>query len=265
MTTSTPIPQALSPHLLEVAQTLLAARQAGSAPADAARLALRVTSPDDAYAIQDWLLRSVEGTAAMPRHWKSGGPSRDAPLTHAPLPAGGVMNNPADARKLPLRQLRIEAEIALRLGREVDAAQAASLMPESAGALIDGMAVSIELVDSRWAPATAATTLAKLADLSSHGALAIGEWQAFAPRDWLAQVCTVQIGQNPPVRFTGTHSLGDPAWLLPGWLRHLTRHGERVPRGTVVTTGSWCGLLSAAPGDRVRADFEGVGHACVLL
>ncbi len=93
----------------------------------------------------------------------------------------------------------------------------------------------------------------------------LGEWQAYAPRDWLGQLCTVHIGENAPVRFTGTHSLGDPAWLLPGWLRHLTRHGARVPPGTVVTTGSWCGLLSAAPGDRVRADFEGIGQASVLL
>ena len=139
------------------------------------------------------------------------------------------------------------------------------LTPASALALIDAMAVSIELVDSRWAPAAAATPMAKLADLSSHGALALGPWQAYAPRDWPAQTCTVHIGQNAPVRFTGTHSLDDPAWLLPAWLRHLTRHGERVPCGTVVTTGTWCGLLSAAPGDLVRVDFEGIGEASVLL
>jgi 2-keto-4-pentenoate hydratase len=255
----------LRPQLLEVTQALLAARHTGSPAADASRLADQVQSAGDAYAIHDWLLQAIDGTAAVPGHWKSGGPSRDAPLTHAPLPVRGVMASPADAHALPLRQWRIEAEVALRLGAEVDAAQAALLTPESAASLIDDMAVSIELVDSRWAPASAATVWAKLADLSSHGALVLGEWHPFAPRDWLAQVCTVQIGQNTPARFTGTHSLGDPAWLLAGWLRHLTRHGARVPRGTVVTTGSWCGLLPASPGDRVQAAFEGIGQAVVQL
>jgi 2-keto-4-pentenoate hydratase len=38
-----------------------------------------------------------------------------------------------------------------------------------------------------------------------------------------------------------------------------------VPRGTVVTTGTWCGLLEAHQGDRVRAVFDGIGEAEVQL
>ena len=75
----------------------------------------------------------------------------------------------------------------------------------------------------------------------------------------------MQIGQAAPQSFTGTHSLGDPAWLLPAWLQHASRHGATVPRGTVVTTGTWCGMLEARRGDRVRAVFEGVGSAEVQL
>jgi 2-keto-4-pentenoate hydratase len=93
----------------------------------------------------------------------------------------------------------------------------------------------------------------------------LGEWQAFAPRDWSKQSCTVEIGQQPPQAFTGTYSLGDPAWLLPTWLRHATRNGATVPRGTVVTTGTWCGLLDAQRGDRVRATFPGIGAAELQL
>jgi 2-keto-4-pentenoate hydratase len=75
----------------------------------------------------------------------------------------------------------------------------------------------------------------------------------------------VTIGGQPAQSFQGTHSLADPAWLLPLWLRHVTRKGETVPRGTVVTTGTWCGLLEARKGDRVRAVFEGIGQAQVQL
>ena len=45
--------------------------------------------------------------------WKSGGPSRDAVLTHAPLPPQGVWTSPANAREHPFRLRVIEAEIAL--------------------------------------------------------------------------------------------------------------------------------------------------------
>ena len=53
------------------------------------------------------------------------------------------------------------------------------------------------------------------------------------------------------------------SWLLAPWLRHATRGGQTVPGGTVVTTGTWCGMLSAAVGDLVTARFEGVGQASV--
>src|SRR5262249_36214197 len=127
-----------------------------------------------------------------------------------------------------------------------------------------GMCVSIEVVDSRWEN-RAANALLKLADLQSHGALVLGAWQPFAPRDWAQQACTVQVGDAAPQSFRGTHSLGDPAWLLPTWLRHVTRHGATVPKGTVVTTGTWCGMLEAKAGEKVKAVFEGIGEAEVQL
>jgi 2-keto-4-pentenoate hydratase len=127
------------------------------------------------------------------------------------------------------------------------------------------MTVSIEIVDSRWQQARSASALLKLADLQSHGALVLGEWKPFAARDWSAQQCTVFIGNAAPQVFRGTQSLGDPAWLLPVWLKHVTRDGVTVPRGTVVTTGTWCGLLEAKKGDRVRAVFEGMGEAEIQL
>jgi 2-keto-4-pentenoate hydratase len=33
----------------------------------------------------------------------------------------------------------------------------------------------------------------------------------------------------------------------------------------VVTTGSWCGMLPTAAGERVRVRFEGVGEASLQL
>jgi len=234
---------------------------------DAAPLERLLPGPEEAYAAQDRVARELSWfDAPVPRHWKSGGPSRAAVLTHAPLPPQHVWSSPADARGTHFNGRLIEAEVALRLGRDVGAAEAAGLTHEAAPALVDAMTVSIEIVDSRWQQGPrSAPALLKLADLQSHGALVLGEWQPFAPRDWAGQACVVRIGDAPVRTFQGTHSLGDPAWLLPIWLRHVTRGGGTVPRGTVVTTGTWCGMLEAQAGDRVGVEFEGIGSAQVQL
>jgi 2-keto-4-pentenoate hydratase len=185
-------------------------------------------------------------------------------MTHAPLPPAGVWASPADAKAWPFNWRVIEAEIALRLGRSVDAALAATLDMESAAALIDAMTVSIEVVDSRWKQNFKAPAPMRLADLQSHGALVLGKWVPFSARDWLAQPCRVQIGERVS-EFRGTHSCGDPAWVLPAWLRHATRDGDTLPAGTVVTTGTWCGALETHAGEHVSVAFDGVGHAEIQL
>lgn len=217
-----------------------------------------------AYAVQRRVAEALGWGA--PRFWKSGGPSRQAEATHAALPATGVQASPADLRAAPFHWRGIEAEIALRLRSPVDANCAAALDEAGARALVDAMCVSIEIVDSRWTEALNAPPLAKLADLSSHGALVLGDWVPFdTARDWSAQPCSVAIGAQPLRRFTGTHSMGDPVFVLPRWLRHATRDGAVVPAGTVVTTGTWCGLPMAAAGDEVIVEFEGIGQARVRL
>lgn len=219
-----------------------------------------------AYAVQDAVASAFGWFDGLPaRHWKSGGPSREAMLTHAPLPPAGVWTSPAQAGDWPFHFRGIEAEVALRLGREVSPGLAMSLDGAGAAELIDAMCVSIEIIDSRWEDGLNAPALAKLADQQLHGALVLGAWVPFVPRDWATQMARVQVGAQAPVEFQGTHSLADPAFLLPAWLRHATRQGHSLPAGTVVTTGTWVGVLQAAAGDLVTAEFPGIGSASVQL
>ena len=215
-----------------------------------------------AYAVQDRVAEAMGwfGTA-VPGHWKSGGPSRDVVLTHAPLPPAGVRASPANFSDMHFNAPGIESEIALRLGEAVTPERAAALTPETAAVLIDAMTVSIEIVDSRWEDPAKASALLRLADQQSHGALVLGTWVPYAARDWAAQVCETRIGTNAPDLRKGAHSMGDPAWLLPIWLRHVTRNGATVPAGTVVTTGSWVGVLPVRKGDTVVVEFPGIGRA----
>lgn len=246
-----------------VAQALAAAWQGGQTTSAQPWALADATA---AYAAQDALAQAMGWFPPGPaRHWKSGGPNRQAVLTHAPLPPAGVRSSPAQYADMPFHTIGIEAEIALRLGQAASPAQAAALTPETAGMFVDAMAVSIEIVDSRWAEGGAAPALLRLADLQSHGALVLGEWQPYAARDWAAQRCVARIGTREPVLRTGTHPLADPVWLLPTWLQHATRNGATVAAGTVVTTGSWVGLLPAARGEAVEVEFDGVGRATLTL
>lgn len=239
---------------------LLQARRSGQ-PVSAPALADAAA----AYAVQHRVADALGWFAtARPPAWKSGGPSRESVQTHAPLPPAGLWASPADARGQVWQLRGIEAEIVLRLGHDVAPADAAGLDVAGARALVDVMGVAIEIVDSRWAEALAASAEAKLADLQSHGALVLGDWIVFEPdRDWSKQVCRVRIGSGDERDFVGSHSMADPCWVLPAWLRHATQQGAGVSAGTMVTTGTWCGLLHAAPGDAVSVVFDGIGEACV--
>lgn len=221
-----------------------------------------VGNASEAYAVQDRVAQAMGwfGTTG-PGHWKSGGPSRDTALTHAPLPTVGVRASPANFSDMHFNAPGIESEIALRLAEAVTPERAAALTPETAAALVDAMTVSIEIVDSRWDVPANASELLRLADQQSHGALVLGAWVPYVARDWATQICETRIGDRAPDQRKGTHSLGDPAWVLAAWLQHATRHGATVPAGTVVTTGSWVGVLPVRKGDTVVVSFPGVGQA----
>jgi 2-keto-4-pentenoate hydratase len=59
--------------------------------------------------------------------------------------------------------------------------------------------------------------------------------------------------------------MADPTFVLPAWLRHATRGGRSIAAGTAVTTGTWVGILHAAAGDLVTAEFDGIGVASLQL
>lgn len=247
------------------ADAIVQARRSGKA-ASAADFDGAIAGLEEAYAAQrrvademGWFDASSQPAIVA---WKSGGAARDVPLTHAQLPSQGVRNSPADLSDMPFFAPAIEAEIALRLGREIGPDEVAQLADPSR--LIDAMCVSIEVVDSSWREGADAPPMLKLADAQSHGALVLGEWTDFNERDWRFQRCEVNIAGTRQ-EFTGTHALGYPAWLLPKWLHHATLGGDLLPAGTVVTTGTWCGLLPARRGDEVRVVFDGIGEATLRL
>ncbi|WP_260986383.1 fumarylacetoacetate hydrolase family protein [Bordetella genomosp. 13] len=244
----------------EFAQALVGAYRTGTV-LDAALWQDSVKGEQAAYAVQDAVAAELGWWRAgeVARYWKSGGPTRSATLTHAGLPPDAVRGNGAEYSDLRLHAPGVEAEVALRLVRAVTPDEAALLAEDAVDGLIDAMTVSVELVDSRFEQASQAPALLRLADCQSHAGLVLGDWIPYARRPWHQQVCEVRIDDGAAQLHMGTHSLGDPAWLLPAWLRHLTRHGATVPAGTVVTTGTWNGVHAVQPGMKVDVAFPGIG------
>jgi 2-keto-4-pentenoate hydratase len=256
----TGIPESLSALVDKLAD----AHRGGPAVDDQAAQPL-VTSLDDAYAVQEQLYAALGNPAGVAPFWKTGGPTRNDAMRHAPLPVAGVRKSGNNLDRVPLRNRWIEAEVALGLARAVTPEMARDLAHEDARALVGAMCVSIELVDTRWAAGRAAAPLLKVADLVVHGALVLGEPVPFEARAWDQQACRVRIGGGDWQEFRGSLGVGDPLWVLPHWLRHVTRNGATVPAGTIATTGTWCGLLEAAAGDLVVVEFPGIGSASVQL
>lgn len=249
----------------EIADVLVHARREGVQPA-AASIAHPPESEEAAYAVQARVAQALKWFDTVPPlYWKSGGPAKDKPVLHAPLPPQCVFESPADLSHTLLFAPGIEAEVALLLGQDVTAEAVSRLQRSEVEPLIDAMAVSVEVVDSRWVEGSAAPALLRLADQQAHGALVLGAWQPYERWDWAAQTCHIRIGTAEAVIRQGSHAYGDPLWGVLEWLRHVTRHGDTVPAGTVVTTGTWCGVLPAERGDTVEVSFDGLGLAALRL
>lgn len=228
-----------------------------------------VTNEEQAYAVQQGVARTlgwVSPQRPVASAWKSGAATRDGPYGHAPLDPAGLRQQRFEALPPVDLLLGFEAEIALRLGRDVSPGQALALQPEQVlrrpGHWIDALCVSVELVGSRWQEGLDAPELLRLADHQSHAGLLLGPWQRFAPRDWSMIGLRIAQPGRAALRLTGAHALLDPAWLLPAWLRHLSRDGHSVPAGTLVSTGAWGGLQGLSPAGRdgapIEVEFEGL-------
>ncbi|MEP6964337.1 MAG: 2-keto-4-pentenoate hydratase, partial [Polaromonas sp.] len=127
------------PHVNAVVEALLHARESRH-QAEAGEFSETLSSAEQAYAVQDGVAQALHWFGPEgPMHWKSGGPSRQATLTHAPLPPAGIWNSPATAGAFAFSMRGIEAEVALRLGQSVNAEQAATLDASGASALIEAM------------------------------------------------------------------------------------------------------------------------------
>jgi 2-keto-4-pentenoate hydratase len=235
------------------ADRLIRARNAG------AGIGWREVLPADvdaAYAVQDATVARLGSVRA----WKVGAKGRQITPICAPLPATGVLGSGATLAGPPWLLRGVEVELALRVGRDLDAADAL-LGPEALAAAFDAVLPAVEVVETRLADWRTAAPLALLADLQSHGALVLGEPMAMPPLrpDLLTLQATLEFDGRTVAETCG----GNPAqdvWRLLGWLiGHCAQRGAPLRAGQFVTTGSCTGMLFAPQGTLVQARLTGFG------
>lgn len=220
-------------------------------PIDDLPPALRPRTLEEAYYVQDVILRALGREGG----WKVGAPSPEATPLFAPMPVDGFAAS-GDLIAGEFRRLRgVEAEIAFLMGKDLPPRSTPYSREEVMGA-IASCHPAIELLESALLDPDAADRLSAIADLQSNAGFVQGEaiegWQNlnFAS-------LSAEMNVDGFVRVTrGKNAAGGDLLRLVQWLANEAQHRTGGLRaGQWITTGSWTGKIFAESGSTVTARF----------
>ncbi len=171
-----------------------------------------------------------------------------------------VFDSPARIAIVPEHTPAVEAEFALRLGRDLPARSAPYTLADVADA-VDAVAGAIEVVGSRFVGGLAGQgRLLTTADCSANIAFVVGKWHpGFPLADLPDHGVAMYVGGAARGSGTGRRALGGPLNVLLWLANKQSAAGRGLQAGEVVSTGTCTGLDAVAPGDSVRADFGILG------
>ncbi len=242
---------------IATAARLLAAARSGGALLDALPTKAQPSTFTEAAAIQQALLGLLGETAAG---YKVAGTTPETVMWGAIL-RSRMKAAPAAFPATLVPMLGVEPEVAFRLRRDVLAADRGLLLGDFDG-LVE-VVPAIEIVDSRFASYEGTPLLHRAADFMSNGGLVHGEpWTDVRTADLIALAVEVHAGEATIAATKGAHPAGDPRLPALAFLQAPDRP-DLLPRGTIITTGSYAGLLRGSPGDTVTAQFDGYGRLTV--
>jgi 2-keto-4-pentenoate hydratase len=180
-------------------------------------------------------------------------------ITH---PCGGAIfsktihASPATIAKSDFVNLRVESEIALKLGSDMPASGSAwtaeSVAPHVAGAM-----PAYELIEDRNAVYTECNAVSMIVENCWNGGVVIGTPKAVLAKD----IAGIAGRQTLNGKVIGEGRAEDPFATL-AWLANLlAARGRDLKAGMVVITGSLIPTFSIAPGDRAVFTVDGLGEA----
>jgi len=182
-------------------------------------------------------------------------------ITH---PCGGAIfsktihTSPARIAKSDFINLRIESEIALKLGADMPAAKA-PWTAESVVPFVAGAMPAYELIEDRNAVYTETNAVSMIVENCWNGGVVIGAPRPVKPEEIIGVTGRQTLNGKP----IGEGKSEDPFATL-AWLANLLAERKRdLKAGMVVITGSLIPTFSISPGDRCVFTVDGLGE-CVL-
>lgn len=152
----------------------------------------------------------------------------------------------------------IEPEIAIRVGADVPE-RAGGHTAESISEYLDAVIPSIEIVDYRYEAWTVGP-LQVAADNAIHGwwvhGDAVTDWQGF---DLAAMAVSASRNDELVTTGSGANVLGNPLNVMAWLADELPQFGGQLRAGDLVTTGVTTDVFEAHAGERISAEFEGLG------
>jgi 2-keto-4-pentenoate hydratase len=182
-------------------------------------------------------------------------------ITH---PCGGAIfartihASPARIAKSDFINLRVESEIALKLGQDMPAAKA-PWTAESVVPFVAGAMPAYELIEDRNAVYTETNAVSMIVENCWNGGVVIGTPKAIQPNE----IIGVTGRQTLNGKQIGEGKSENPFATL-AWLANLLAERKRdLKAGMVVITGSVIPTFSIAVSDRCVFTVEGLGE-CVM-
>ena len=198
---------------------------------------------------------------APARSWKLGGKPDDGLISAARVPTDAV--HPSGWQVPPgyCSGYGIEAEIFVRLSRDLNEHTDLDLAYDAVEAWMPG----IELCDTRWLEGEKADPLLRLADQQLSRALIAGKPQLFRKSlNWNELKVSLLVNGVSHIFGKVGHPFIDPLSSLPWLARHAVAYSNPLRAGDLVATGSWTGLCWVSAGSRVEVAFDGLGEAVLF-
>jgi 2-oxo-3-hexenedioate decarboxylase/2-keto-4-pentenoate hydratase len=253
---------------IEQAARIVAEHRLARRPLPALPAAVRPAEEASAYRVQHALhgLLTAAGAGAVVGHKIGCTTAVMQAFLKIPNPcAGGVFastvyRSPARVDHASYLHVGVECEVVVRLGRDLDAADA-PYTRDSVAAAVDACMAGMEIVDDRYVDYKTLDTPTLIADDFFDAGVVLGEPVA----DWRAldlpslagvtRINGVEVGRG-----RGADVMGHPFEALAWLANNLAMRGQRIRAGEFVFTGSVVETKWVARGDRVEMEIERLGQ-----
>jgi 2-keto-4-pentenoate hydratase len=222
---------------------------------------LRPASIAEAYAAQEAYYRLAEATYGAVGGAKIATTTKVMQqLMGIDHPCGGAVfartihASPATLRSADFVNLRIESEIALKLGADLPAS-GAPWTRETVAPAIAGAMAAFELIEDRNADYAKVEVRSLIVENCWNGGIVIGAPKTVPVADLVGIPGRLVIGG----KIVGEGKAEDPCATLAWLANHVAERGRGLKAGMVVITGSLIPTVSIGPGQRAAFTVEGLG------